>query len=101
MHLLMLDLHLRLDVGASNGLRLRLELLGRLQFVMMMMMMMIVRVHRDLEDEKKEDEKEEDKEVDAEKSPKNLDPDRKVREVFGRGDPSSNSLDGRLRLDGE
>lgn len=93
MRLLMLDLRLRLDVGASNGLRLRLELLGRLQFVMMMMM--IVRVHRDLEDEKKED-----KEVDAEKSPKSLDPDRKVREVFGRGDPSWNSLDGRLRLDG-
>lgn len=88
----MLDLRLRLDVGASNGLRLRLELLGRLQFVMMMM---IVRVHRDLEVEKKED-----KEVDAEKSPRNLDPDRKVREVFGRGDPSWNSLDGRLRLDG-
>lgn len=95
MRLLMLDLRLRLDVGASNGLRRRLELLGRLQFVMMMMM--IVRVHRDLQDEKKE---EEDKEVDAEKSPRNLDPDRKVREVFGRGDPSSNSLDGRLRLDG-
>lgn len=94
MRLLMLDLRLRLDVGASNGLRLRLELLGHLQFVMMMMMM-IVRVHRDLEDEKKED-----KEVDAEKSPRNLDPDRKVREVFGRGDPSSNSLDGRLHLDG-
>lgn len=94
MRLLMLDLRLRLDVGASNGLRRRLELLGRLQFVMMMMMM-IVRVHRDLEDEKKED-----KEVDAEKSPRNLDPDRKVREVFGRGDPSLNSLDGRLRFDG-
>lgn len=92
MRLLMLDLRLRLDVGASNGLRRRLELLGRLPFVMMMM---IVRVHRDLEDEKKED-----KEVDAEKSPRNLDPDRKVREVFGRGDPSSNSLDGRLRFDG-
>lgn len=92
MRLLMLDLRLRLDGGASNGLRLRLELLGRLQFVMMMM---IVRVHRDLEDEKKED-----KEVDAEKSPRNLDPDRKVREGFGRGDPSLNSLDGRLRLDG-
>lgn len=92
MRLLMLDLRLRLDVGASNGLRRRLELLGRLQFVIMMM---IVRVHRDLEDEKKED-----KEVDAEKSPRNLDPDRKVREVFGRGDPSWNSLDGRLRFDG-
>lgn len=92
MRLLMLDLRLPLDVGASNGLRRRLELLGRLQFVMMMM---IVRVHRDLEDEKKED-----KEVDAEKSPRNLDPDRKVREAFGRGDPSSNSLDGRLRFDG-
>lgn len=95
MHLLMLDLRLRLDVGASNGLRRRLELLGRLQFVMMMMMMMIVHVHRDLEDEKKED-----KEVHAEKSPRNLDPDQRVREVFGRGDPSWNSLDGRLRLDG-
>lgn len=94
MRLLMLDLRLRLDVGASNGLRLRLELLGRLQFVMMMMMM-VVRFHRDLEDEKKED-----KEVDAEKSPRNLDPDRKVRGVFGRENPSWNSLDGRLRLDG-
>lgn len=93
MRLLMLDLRLRLDVGASNGLRRRLELLGRLQFVMMMM---IVHVHRDLEDEKKED-----REVDAEKSPRNLDPDRKVREVFGRENPSWNSLDGRLRLDGE
>lgn len=92
MRLLMLDLRLRLDVGAWNALRLRLELLGRLQFAMIMMM--IVHVHRDLEDEKK------DKEVDAEKSPKNLDPDRKVREVFGRENPSWNSLDGRLRLDG-
>lgn len=63
--------------------------------MMVMMMMMSVHFHRDLEDEK-----EEDKEVDAEKSPRNLDPDRKVREVFGRGDPSSNSLDGRLRFDG-
>lgn len=98
MRLLMLDLRLRLDVGAWNGLRLRLELLGRLQFAMMMMMMMIVHVHRDLQDEKKEEE--EDKEDDAEKSPRNLDPDRKVREVFGRENPSLNSLDGRLRLDG-
>lgn len=63
----------------------------------MVMKMMIVHVHpqhpyQDLEQE-------EDEEDDAEKLPRNLDLDRRVRGFLGRGNPSLHSLDGMLRLD--